>query len=301
MSAGLIVSMCSMRCRRPACGGRIHLRRIGKTVEHFANGPVAQAVDHDLPAAAIQYAHHALELFRRVVGRPCAGDVLVRLEHERRVGFDHAVHEHLDDAGLELIGVRMALPDGVERVGVSFGQAGIDEHRVIHAKPQRAIAPRFVEHFEIGRVPCGVGHAGDPESQRFVGRPLETVALLFARRCRNDAVHQRHRGRFLQQPRRLACHRIVHDFAARRIRRVLGNAGQGQRQRVDPDAVAVETAHHGRPIGYRRVQLLARRYVPGKCAVAPAASFHPRGVGMFPGEGANPQLDLRAVRRRPAG
>ena len=52
---------------------------------------------------------------RRIVG--------VGREHEGRIGFDHAVEEQLDDAGLEKRRRRMRAPHGVEAIGVLAGEA----------------------------------------------------------------------------------------------------------------------------------------------------------------------------------
>ena len=112
-----------------------------ESVEDHAHGAVAEPVDHDLPAAAIHHLHDALEILLRVVRLPARrGIVGVRRDHERRVGFDDAVHEHLDDAGLEARRLGMRAPGGVEAIRVLVGESRSDEQRVVH--PRRQLARR---------------------------------------------------------------------------------------------------------------------------------------------------------------
>jgi hypothetical protein len=48
--------------------------------------------------------------------------------------------------------------------------------------------------------------------------------------------------------------------------------------------VPVETRKHGGTIGDQRIQLLARRKIPGEGFISPAHAFNPGALGMSLGE-----------------
>jgi hypothetical protein len=169
---------------------RIHRRRALEAVEHHAHGAVAEAVHHDLPAAAVEHRDDAVEVFAAVVGGAGGRRVHVRRDHERGIGLDHPVHEHLHDPGLEQRRVGMRFPDRVEPVGVTGAEFRGDEQRVVDARMQLAGAAQLVVDLEVLRGTGGVGDAGDAERQRLVDGRLQGAALVGAARLRNQPGHQ---------------------------------------------------------------------------------------------------------------
>ena len=80
----------------------IDRRYVLEPVKHHSYGAIAETVHHDLPTAPIHCLYDVLELSAAVVRLPALrGVIRVRRQHERCVRFNDAIHEHLDEAGLE--------------------------------------------------------------------------------------------------------------------------------------------------------------------------------------------------------
>ena len=144
------VSMCSMRWRRPRSGAAIGLRRRLVGVERHAHRRIADGVRHHLPAAAVEHADDPRELFGREARLALdRRAVRVRREHRRGVGFDHAVGDELDRAGLEQRVVGKAHAHLFERLEPGFGERGVGLERLVDAQRQFVALAQTIEQLEI--------------------------------------------------------------------------------------------------------------------------------------------------------
>ena len=291
MSEGCSVSTCSSRWRRPRAGAGFDGRGVLEGVERLADGGVADGVDQHLPAAAVHHRHDPVQRRDVHLGQPGRRAVGVGLEHQGGVRLDHPVQHQLHRPGLDQRVVGAAPPEGVEAVGVGFGEGRIDRQRVVEAEPELALANQLVVQLELVHVGAGVLRARHPELVCLGDRIANRLQPLVPRRLREDPRHQR-LGGFLEHARRLAGGRVADDHAPRGIGGGLGDTGSLQRERVDPGRVAVVAAHAGGPIGDDRVELLPRRQAARERRVVPAAALHPRAVGMCGGEGLDRRGDL---------
>ena len=87
-----------MRVTRPR---PVRPRRVLVRVERHPDAAVADGVELDLPAPPVGLGDERVELVRLPRGEAGAGVVLVRGEHRGRPRVDDAVHESLEDPGVE--------------------------------------------------------------------------------------------------------------------------------------------------------------------------------------------------------
>ena len=186
MSAGSMVSMCSTRWRRAWVPGvapvpvrvarprPVGARRVLERVERQAHAPVADGVQLHLPAAPVGLGDERVELVRLPGGQAAARVVLVRLEHRRRPRLDHAVHEALEDPGVEPVaaaqpeGHRLVLVEPVAPLGQRL--AGLHDQRA--AEPEAsspAACDPAPERELVGRQPRVLRGR---EAQRVHRRPV---------------------------------------------------------------------------------------------------------------------------------
>ena len=108
-------------------------------------------------------------------------------------------------------------------------------------------------------------------------------------RERDLRFHERG-GRLLERARGLARRGIPHDHAVLGILRVAVDAGEGERLRVRPSAVAVVALHVGGTVGDDGVELRFRREPARERAVEPAPAQHPGPLRVGGREGLDARL-----------
>ena len=130
------------------CGSPVHgpfaRRRALEGVQRQPDASIADRVRLDLPAAPVGLGREGVEigwLPRRQARRRV---VLVRRQHRRRLRLDHAIHEGLQDAGVQV--VAPAQREGEGLVGVEavppLGQRLVWGHDERAAEPERQFAVR---------------------------------------------------------------------------------------------------------------------------------------------------------------
>lgn len=142
-------------------------------------------------------------------------------------------------------------------------------------------------HRPVGPQRCrrdpGVLPAGDPErmqvrltvrDRRF---PLRSISY------RHESLVEGVGRSFLQRAARLAGGRITVDPPVRWIRRVGGDAGNGQRAAIDPRPVHVAIEQEHRPTGHDGIEIGLIRSATGKVLHRPVAAEYPRGVRVSSG------------------
>ena len=224
------------RSPRVAGPGPVDTRRVLEGVQGQAHAPVADGVHLHLPAAPVGLGDERVELVRLPGRQAALGVVLVGLQHRRRPRLDHAVHEALEDPGVEPVAA--AEPEGrplvlVEAVPpLGQGLAGLHDQRAaepeaklaggVDPAPERELLgrqPRILRGREAQGVHRGLGAAD--------GR-----AVLVLRRDRDVALDEELRV-LLEGAGRLAV-RVAHDQAVGRVGRRAVDAGRRAWRRCSP-------------------------------------------------------------------
>jgi len=114
-------------------------------VQRHPDRPIANRVDHHLPALLVQQRHNPRQLQRREVGRARRAPVCIRRQHRGGVRFDDAVGVELDGTGLQQrivwklftqLTVALELGGGDPRFGAD---RGVDTQVELAAAPQSVV------------------------------------------------------------------------------------------------------------------------------------------------------------------
>ena len=254
-------------------------------VEGVAHGPVADGVDVDVEALAVQGGDHLGQLLgaehadAQVAGGTAVA-VQVGLEHGRGAVLEHPVGEDLD----------RARPQPAHRAGLApldqagqLGLAGLDLPAEGGHGPAGEPAP-------LGHRPVGGQHlrldgrvlpGGDAQAVQ-VGLAALDGGLPLGRGRLGGEVGDQRLGRLVEGAGGLAGG-VALDPAPRRVGGGPGDAGQLEGAAVDPGAVAVGRLEHDRPVGHDRVQGGQVRAGGAEGVHHPAAPQHPAERGVLGG------------------
>jgi hypothetical protein len=267
----------SVRIAGPRAVGR---RGTLERVERHANPAVADGVELDLPATPVGLSDERVQLLRCPRWQPGAGVVLVRLQDRGRARVDHAVHEALEDAGVEVGAAAQRERPGLVSVEARAPLA----ERLLRLHDQRAAEPEGELAVRVDPPPerelvlgqPGVLRGGDAAGMQAGDRPAHGVAILVLRGLRHDAVDEGLRLLLERAGRRAVG--VTDDQSRGRIGRLAVDAREAHRRRVGPSRVTVEAAHPRRPVRHDGVQEPRRRHGVRECGVEPAATEDPWGV-----------------------
>ena len=181
----------------------VHLRRVLVCIEGHADRTVADRVDLDLEARAVEVGHRAIQ-FLLGKHRDSVAAADVRLEHVRRLRVHRAVQDGLRESIRDQRVTRRVTQRGVLR-NLLCGHVDLERQRRAVANRHRALfdgahdrGTLVLRQSDIGRVL----QRGQPQ-RRGGGQLLkQQIVSVVDRKVRQQPRDQR-RGRFLQQPRRL--------------------------------------------------------------------------------------------------
>jgi len=273
---------------RPPVARTVGCSDVLEQIQHHRDGPVADRVDAELLARAVDLPKaraHALERLHLVGQQAAALRVVgVGFEEQRRGGPEGAIGKPLGpaDADEGTLSGRFAGAALLELLR----EGDLGGHR---PDPRRQLVAR-VElpvqiHVLVGRP--HVLHGGDAERGHVSERPAQDPLAALGRVGGNHALHQRHGGVF-QHAGRLAGS-VADDQAAGRVGRPSCDARHLQRERVrERHVFVVPVDEHGRvardpvdhlPRGQRRA---------GPLLFVPVAAEDPLAGGRSPRAVANP-------------
>ena len=243
--------------------------------EGHVDPPVADRVEHDLPAGLVVGGHGAIELLLRPV-REAGAAPRVGLEHRRRLRLHHAVHVTLHRAHAETAlgeaAAQLLLP------GEGLGRwVAFDVERHVDAEAGDGLEGAS-EELQLLPVDPGLVHAREAPRRGLGDTVLERALLLVGQELRHQLPHEVHRV-LLQRTGGLAL-LVAHDLSARRILRLAGDAGKAQCHRVGPAGVAVVGDEPGGAVRHDGVELCARGKAAREGGVGPPPAGHPVDVGV---------------------
>ena len=180
--------------------------------------------------------------------------VAVRVEHRRGVRFDDAVHHEFYCVGIHP-GVMIFLAsafDGVQILGPHF--RWVHEVGDIKAQGQIAVPAQFVVKLELWKIAAGAVNA----CQAMLIGPFDTVAksgkFFRAGRFRHKLTDQAV-SRFFQSASGFMGSGVAIDDSVWRIRRVVGDARDGQCLGVCPIRVTVVALQQNRAVRKKFVEI----------------------------------------------
>ena len=206
------------------------------------------------------------------------GQVDVGFEEGRRVRLDDPVGEDLGRGRLE---ARPGVATAERGQAPDLGNAAAGVHLERGQNPDAELAGAVEGRVGLQDVPVGPGldDRYDAEAVGHGQSRFQSVDIFHGPEGGDTRLDEA--GRALPQgPRRFACPWVALDAAADGVRRVPGDAGQGQGPRIDPAAVAVGGIQNRGPVGDEGVEIFLARIRLREKGQGPAAARDPGEIGV---------------------
>ncbi len=241
-------------------------------IEDQLDGAIANGMNGNLEARLVRLEHLGFEDLGRHHPEPeVVRLALVRLTQAGRPATQATVAEQLDRAEAEPVvaepGPHPQADEGVEVLVQHHHQIGAD--RQLPGQAQALIGP------QLDRVvDAGLGHAGDALLQEGAAAPFQGGGDLSFGGSGDRGPDHRQGGLAQDSGQFPPC--IAVEDAAIRVRRVAGDAGQGQGAAVGDADMVAHPHQDDRVIGRDRIEVVPGRVPPlGQPGVVVAAALDP--------------------------